>query len=213
MNQKITAEWVLGYLTTDAPEDSRDAIRNAFTEWNALAATGKKQSGEALRDIDRAMALADRTDKIDRAKCVGMAVVKHIDEVRAGLAAQQPVCDTCDGSRVDPGGKPVCRDCVDNHQPVGEVIAWQHCGDGHGHLIISDETKIYLKERDTADVAAKVDAAYSIPLVRQPAQAADLSQFREVVEKYRDLLVHRRWDAKEREKCAQLLTLINEQSK
>ncbi|WP_383697343.1 hypothetical protein, partial [Streptomyces sp. NPDC056465] len=27
----ISAEWVLGYLTTDAPEDSREAIRNAFT--------------------------------------------------------------------------------------------------------------------------------------------------------------------------------------
>lgn len=43
----ITADWVLGYLNTDAPEDSRDAIRNAFTEWDALAATGKQQVGEA----------------------------------------------------------------------------------------------------------------------------------------------------------------------
>lgn len=34
----ISAEWVLGYLTTDAPEDSREAIRNAFTEYAALSA-------------------------------------------------------------------------------------------------------------------------------------------------------------------------------
>jgi hypothetical protein len=33
----ISAEWVLGYLTTDAPEDSREAIRNAFTEYAALS--------------------------------------------------------------------------------------------------------------------------------------------------------------------------------
>lgn len=35
----ITAEWVLGYLNTDAPEDSREAVRNAFTEWAGLAST------------------------------------------------------------------------------------------------------------------------------------------------------------------------------
>ncbi|WP_411850697.1 hypothetical protein ACLB90_17795 [Stenotrophomonas sp. LGBM10] len=42
----IIADWVLGYLTTDAPEDSRDAIRNAFAEWDGLAATGKQRVGE-----------------------------------------------------------------------------------------------------------------------------------------------------------------------
>ncbi|HFT6991359.1 MAG: hypothetical protein KH046_00615 [Stenotrophomonas maltophilia] len=33
----ISAEWVLGYLTTHAPEDSREAIRNAFAEHAALS--------------------------------------------------------------------------------------------------------------------------------------------------------------------------------
>ncbi len=33
----ISAEWILGYLTTDAPEESREAIRNAFTEYAALS--------------------------------------------------------------------------------------------------------------------------------------------------------------------------------
>lgn len=33
----ISADWVLGYLNTDAPEESREAIRNAFAEYAALS--------------------------------------------------------------------------------------------------------------------------------------------------------------------------------
>lgn len=33
----ISADWVLGYLTTDAPEESREAIRNAFAEYADLS--------------------------------------------------------------------------------------------------------------------------------------------------------------------------------
>lgn len=34
----ITAEWVLGYFDTDLPERSREAVRDAFAEYQALAA-------------------------------------------------------------------------------------------------------------------------------------------------------------------------------
>lgn len=33
----ISADWVLSYLDTDAPEESREAIRNAFAEYAALS--------------------------------------------------------------------------------------------------------------------------------------------------------------------------------
>lgn len=33
----INADWVLGYLNTDAPKESREAIRNAFAEYAALS--------------------------------------------------------------------------------------------------------------------------------------------------------------------------------
>lgn len=77
----ITADWVLGYLNTDAPEDSRDAIRNAFTEWNALAATGKQQAiAEFLKERDEALGCPDATDA-ERAESARLI---------AALAARQP---------------------------------------------------------------------------------------------------------------------------
>lgn len=41
----ITDKWVLEYLDTDAPESSREAIRNAFAEWNSLADNGALRGG------------------------------------------------------------------------------------------------------------------------------------------------------------------------
>lgn len=115
----ITADWVLGYLCTDAPEDSRDAIRNAFTEWNAAA-------------------------------------------------ARQPVCATCDGSRVDPGGKPACRDCVDARQPVGqEPVGVIRDRDGGFGIELSESA------HDTEAGALDGRAVYLYP----PAPAVDLRQF------------------------------------
>ncbi|MCO7494751.1 Lar family restriction alleviation protein [Stenotrophomonas maltophilia] len=42
----ISADWVLGYLNTDAPEESREAIRNAFAEYAAMDA--RQPVGEPL---------------------------------------------------------------------------------------------------------------------------------------------------------------------
>lgn len=53
-------------------------------------------------------------------------------------------------------------------QPVGEIVAWQHCGENHEHMVISDSRKKALKEGETEKGIRKIDAAYSIPLVRQP---------------------------------------------
>lgn len=47
----------------------------------------------------------------------------HTATVRAAInaiAARQPVGATCDGTRVDPGGLPLCRDCGGARQPVDE---------------------------------------------------------------------------------------------
>lgn len=41
----ITADWVLGYLDTYAPEQSRDAIRNAFAEYTQLSDAGTQLGG------------------------------------------------------------------------------------------------------------------------------------------------------------------------
>ncbi|GEM_PF-2551218 len=54
------------------------------------------------------------------------------------------------------------------HQPVGKIVAWQHCGENHEHMVISDSRKKALKEGETEKGIRKIDAAYSIPLVRQP---------------------------------------------
>ncbi|SEU13069.1 hypothetical protein [Stenotrophomonas indicatrix] len=53
-------------------------------------------------------------------------------------------------------------------QPVGKIVAWQHCGENHEHMVISDSTKKALKEGETEKGIRKIDAAYSIPLARQP---------------------------------------------
>ena len=47
----ISAEWVLGYLTTDAPEESREAIRNAFAEYAALSGV-RQPVGEPVAYLD-----------------------------------------------------------------------------------------------------------------------------------------------------------------
>lgn len=62
----ISAEWVLGYLTTDAPEESREAIRNAFTEYAALSGA-RQPAGEPVgwytddHLADRSATTYDRT--------------------------------------------------------------------------------------------------------------------------------------------------------
>lgn len=43
----ITVEWVLGYLDTDLPERSRDAVRDAFAEYHALASRQPVGQGPA----------------------------------------------------------------------------------------------------------------------------------------------------------------------
>ncbi|OUL17292.1 hypothetical protein B0X78_00230 [bacterium AM6] len=55
-----------------------------------------------------------------------------------------------------------------DRQPVGKIVAWQHCGENHEHMVISDSRKKALKEGETEKGIRKIDAAYSIPLVRQP---------------------------------------------
>ncbi|HHA1219492.1 TPA: hypothetical protein ACOEFN_001009 [Stenotrophomonas maltophilia] len=53
----ITAEWVMGYLTTGAPEESREAIRNAFAEYAALSGArqpvGEPITVEAVATVRR----------------------------------------------------------------------------------------------------------------------------------------------------------------
>lgn len=70
-------------------------------------------------------------------------------------------------------------------QPVGQIVGWQHCADNYAHMVISDSNKTALKEGETEEGIRKIDAAYSIPLVRQPAtppaQAVDLGAVREAL--------------------------------
>ncbi|MHC1655458.1 hypothetical protein ACODUN_00235 [Stenotrophomonas riyadhensis] len=47
----ISADWVLGYLTSDAPEESREAIRNAFAEHAALSGA-RQPVGEPIGYFD-----------------------------------------------------------------------------------------------------------------------------------------------------------------
>ncbi|HEL5025680.1 TPA: hypothetical protein UOA81_000849 [Stenotrophomonas maltophilia] len=56
-------------------------------------------------------------------------------------------------------------------QPVGQIVGWQHCGENHEHMVISDRTKQALKEGESERGIQKIEAAYSIPLVRQPVCA------------------------------------------
>lgn len=60
------------------------------------------------------------------------------------------------------------KDKIAARHPVGKVVAWQHCGENHEHMVISDSRKRALKEGETENGIRKIDAAYSIPLVRQP---------------------------------------------
>lgn len=55
----ISAEWVLGYLTTDAPEESREAIRNAFAEYAALSGA-RQPVREPVDDYDSAFKDSER---------------------------------------------------------------------------------------------------------------------------------------------------------
>lgn len=66
----ISADWVLGYLTTDAPEESREAIRNAFAEYAALSGA-RQPVGEP---VGYACTNCDRTDEVVICQtCAGMA--------------------------------------------------------------------------------------------------------------------------------------------
>lgn len=46
----ISADWVLGYLNTDAPEESREAIRNAFAEYAALSGASQPVGEPVFRE-------------------------------------------------------------------------------------------------------------------------------------------------------------------
>ncbi|MCF3495487.1 MULTISPECIES: hypothetical protein [Stenotrophomonas maltophilia group] len=63
----ISSDWVIGYLTTDAPEESREAIRNAFAEYAALSAArqpvGEPAPFRFIAEADRAPPRYDMRDR------------------------------------------------------------------------------------------------------------------------------------------------------
>ncbi|KUJ02405.1 hypothetical protein AR275_32285 [Stenotrophomonas maltophilia] len=63
----ISAEWVLGYLTTDAPEESHEAIRNAFAEYAALSAARQPVDSCTESECKRCRAHPDHSGSMEHA--------------------------------------------------------------------------------------------------------------------------------------------------
>lgn len=118
---------------------------------------------------------------------------------QTALAARQPVCTTCDGSRVDPGGKPVCRDCA--RHPVGEPVGYFD-PDVLAHLTEGLIDPVGVLRR-------KPNGKSNVPVwLGPPAQAVDLGQFRAAV--YEARCSHEAMERKaEMQECDRLLALID----
>lgn len=86
----ISADWVLGYLNTDAPEESREAIRNAFAEYAALSGARQPVGNYEVQTengpLKCSLAVYAEWQKNE----------EYIERLKAELAACQPV------------GEPVC---------------------------------------------------------------------------------------------------------
>lgn len=122
----------------------------------AQPSPGGQDALESLaNEMDRA-----RWTKIDRRE-----FGDFVDRMKAALAARKPVTvnesDYVDLPDIFEGAR----------QPVGQIVGWQHCGENHEHMVISDRTKQALKEGESERGIQKIEAAYSIPLVRQPVCA------------------------------------------
>ena len=157
----ITTDWVLGYLNTDAPEDSREAIRNAFTEWNALAETGKQHTGVVQVDARAMLLQFGEEDLREGSRSNGHDGVDHgdwvdyievpvdvLNRIAAALAARQP------GAQV----------------PYGFVLDWKHAP-----AAFTTKAGIAAEHRDYKN--CNVVPVYRAP----PAQGIDLGRIVEQI--------------------------------
>lgn len=85
----ITAEWVLGYFDTDLPERSREAVRDAFAEYRALAARQQVGNAEQLEH-----ALGQTIDQRDRCHEVADEMAAHIERI-TGVEIGEHSSDNC----------------------------------------------------------------------------------------------------------------------
>jgi len=92
----ISAEWVLGYLTTDAPEDSREAIRNAFTEYAALSGARQPVEMIAKKVGDYRVTVADDAITVSHGRDIVFAYSAGDPEP---INASQPVSVSVDTLR------------------------------------------------------------------------------------------------------------------
>ncbi|HGM6773282.1 TPA: hypothetical protein ACKQAW_003891 [Stenotrophomonas maltophilia] len=130
----ISAEWVLGYLTTDAPEDSREAIRNAFAEYAALSSARQpvcnvegtwlwvklmdwcKKTGTSPANQDELFAIAKEAHVLYAAR---EPVWEPVAFTNDGGSEDQFIADATDLNCPSCGGSGHADDA---RQPVGEPV-------------------------------------------------------------------------------------------
>lgn len=116
-SEQAQSGWTWADCSPIEVEGWMDLARAAVAALSAQPSPGGQ--GDALAAMDRLLAHVESLG----ASQIHPDYVQDARTARAALAARQPVCSTCDGTRVDPGGLPVCRDCVGIRQPVGEPVA------------------------------------------------------------------------------------------
>jgi|GEM_PF-1654776 len=146
----ISADWVLGYLTTDAPEDSREAIRNAFTEYAALSAA--RQPSKQPDSVALGEATEFCIEKGDR-QPVGEPVARLIEAVEG----------ECDGLAISTD---TATAILAHVYPLGQTpVAYMVDGRVEQGLFF---------DRTAAENMAAMNAGEAVPLFRESAQAVDL---------------------------------------
>ena len=225
----ISAEWVLGYLATDAPEESRKAIRNAFAEYAALSAA--RQPAPVLGDVAQPSP-ASQGDELPALPYPNYPISKTglqnnlytasqmQDYARAALAARQPVGQEpvalgetdpipCAWSDDDASSLVTLRDAL------RRIIAGTTTKDAAHFLKQPGQRRMTIK--DAQEVAA-AHLPYVESLVHRsqgyaapPAQAVDLGQFRSLARSW--IVEAGGTVADTKHACAdELLTLIDSQA-